>query len=421
MSIEQCIPSSPILQESLRIKDVLLPARKRIEAVNTINEDRVLKSIRIQLGYDSDFADLSGLIDERVEKVPMITPRMVAGVLPLSAESARTTLEARKTLADIHKHRNFRLAVGIGECSVRDPEMTIEYAKKVAIWQKQFPNLFLMQRTFFEKPRTPRKLGDEAPWKGFMYDPLLDGSNDINLGVIAARIILCTITKMGVPALKEQLNALTPQFLDGLITQDNIGARNVGDQKSMEYASGTSAIVGAKNNLDGDIEAAMQAVASAHGEHAFLGIDNYGNLCLVKTLGNDTAHIILRGGSNGPNYGKDHIQEARVLADKYGVNLSIDIDASHGNSNKIAKNQIQVAEDVSGQIEEGEFSITGFQMETSLVEGSQPFKLGEAKNLIYGQSITDETLGIADTEYCLTTLNESTAKRSKLTISDWAT
>ncbi len=413
MSFETSELQAPVLDEAMRIKDVLLTAREDIETAHTRIEDSILQGARVRLGY-SEFepGDMSELVDARVTKQPMVTPRMVTGVLPLSNRSALTTLEARKTLADIHAHRNFKLAVGIGECSVRDPEATLEYTRNVVRWQPMFPNLLLMQRAFLEKPRTPKKIGGEMPWKGFIYDPLLDGSNDINLGVIASRLLLCRITDMGVPTLKEQLNALTPQFLNGLVTQDNIGARSVEDQKGMEYASGTSAVVGEKNNLEGDIEVAMQAAASAHGEHAFLGIDDYGNICLVRTTGNDTAHVILRGGKNGPNYEAEHVEEARQLAEKYGLEFSLDIDANHGNSGKKAKNQLIVVRNVASQIEAGEPAITGVQMETNLVEGKQPFEVGmDLSLLVYGQSITDECMGIPDTLESLSILDEAAAKR----------
>lgn len=406
-----------ILEESARIKDLLLPALAEVHAKVAFDEDALAAGVRQQLGYaEPEPVDAGGLVDARVTKLPMVSPRLVAGVLPLSPNSVATTLEARQSLADIHAHRDDRLVVGLGECAVYNPEATIENAEHVRRWQDKYPELVLLLRTFFEKPRTPVGIDKEVPWKGFMYDPNRDGTNDINLGVIASRMIVSRVTDMGVPTIKEQLNALTPQYLDGAVAQDNIGARNVSDQKAAEYASGSSAATGHKNGLDGDIEAAMQAAASARRAHSFLGIDSSGNLCLVRTAGNETSHVVLRGGKGLTNYGAESVEGARKLAEQYGLDLSLDIDASHGNSQKQAKNQLVVVGDVSRQIAGGEQMIRGVQLETALIAGKQSHTVGQSlENLTYGQSITDECLGMDDTEQSLDVLNEAAAKRKEQT------
>ena len=407
--------SIPIMQEAAELTPLLLVIEENVQALNAANTREQVAQLRLARGYPSpQVVDMSRLVDTRVTKETMLSPATVEEMLPLSPRSVETTLTARDSLSKIHSHLDPRLAVALGECSVFNPESTIEYTHRILDWQKKFPNLLLMQRTFFEKPRTWKPKGKEASWKGFMLDPRMDGSDDINLGVVAARMIVCRVTDLGVPAIKEQLNALTPQYLDGLITQDNIGARNISDQKAMEYLSGTSAVGGAKNALDGNIETAMQAVAAAHRPHSFLGIDKYGKLCVVRTQGNQTSHVVLRGGTKGTNFDAESIADAKALAIKYGLELSLDVDLSHGNSLKDHNKQIIAGKNVAGQIADGEDAVTGVQMESNHKPDNQPFKLGvNIDDLDPEVSITDKCLGPDDTEELLYGFDESAAKRQE--------
>jgi 3-deoxy-7-phosphoheptulonate synthase len=403
------------MEESARIKAVLLPKCAAIKEAMTEMIDFEMADARRTLGYAELFTPPNGtsLVDQRVKKEPMIVPRMLADVLPLSPRSQKTTYQGRKTLEAIHQHKDSRLIVALGECAVVVPEVTLDNTQNIRRWQARFPHLFLVQRTFFEKPRTPRKKNAEMPWKGFLVDPNRDGSDDINLGVIAARMLTSRVTDQGVPAIKEQLNALTPQFLDGMIVQDNIGARNARDQKAMEYGSGTSAHCGFKNTVTGSIEPAVQSSASAHGKHSFIGVEDIGLMCLVRTEGNPTGHLVLRGGEGGvTNYDEASVSQAEDLLREYGLHEAIEIDASHGNSGKKAANQPVVVRAVAEQIASGRKSIVGVQMETNLVEGADPLILGKPIET-YGKSLTDECMGPENTELCLDMLNEAAAKRAE--------
>src|SRR5919107_5210427 len=95
---------------------------------------------------------------------------------------------------------------------LHDPAATLEYAGFVRrMRDRHGDDLEIVMRTYTEKPRT------EVDWKGFAYDPYLDGSNNISVGLIATRMIMGRITAMGVPIAAEPLNALTPQYVDGLV------------------------------------------------------------------------------------------------------------------------------------------------------------------------------------------------------------
>jgi len=413
----------PIMEESERIKNILLPrhgvATQRADSCYDaeMGDDYAVREL---LGYaEPEPVDLSQVIDTRAVKLDLLNPKLLAQALPLSPSSVATTYNARKELAAIHTYQDDRLAVAIGECGVHNMEVTRDNAKLAKEFQEKFPNLLILLRVFVEKPRTPPKKGEPDPWKGFIYDPRKDGSNDINLGVIASRMLACRITDFGQPTVKEQLNPLTPQFTDGGITQENSGARNANDQTLMELLSGSSAVVGNKNALSGDVESAIQASSYVGRPHTFIGISHRGRMEIVQTTGNNYAHLVFRGGKNGRNFFPDDIERAKIIADAYGVTPSIDIDVSHDNSIvmedgvpvKRAINQLVGVEIVSEQIAQGEDAIRSVEMETSIVGGKQLFKIGDDPSKLDKRSITDEVIGPEETAQALAQLDEATAKR----------
>jgi 3-deoxy-7-phosphoheptulonate synthase len=400
---------SNVLEESKKIANALLEVQKQVEKSTQITEHSLLEAAKQKLGYVISRSNpaISKLIDTRISgKTPVVTPKALSEVLPVSAKSLQTTETARDAIIDILRHNDTRLIVIVGPCSIHDSKAALEYAGHVKEWRKQFgDNLEIIMRAYMEKPRT------ELGWKGFVYDPFLDESDDINVGLVATRMLACKITDMGVPIAMERLNALTPQYVNALVAYDTIGSRNTTDQKSREYASGTSSPVGFKNPPDGSIKATVQAVVSARGGHAFLGMDMNGAPSQINSKGNDTAHIILRGGDrDGPNYEAKYIADAKKQLHEKGLPEAIIVDASHGNSEKQASRQKDVIADVSGQVRGGETAIVGVMIESNLVAGAQ--KLGDPAKLVYGQSITDECIDVDETENLLAMLAEASAKRS---------
>jgi 3-deoxy-7-phosphoheptulonate synthase len=397
-----------ILDEAARVKDVLIEVQKQVETVTQEAATELLKDGRKKLGYDDPkAADDKTIIDIRIkDKTPVITPRMLAAVLPVSEESLKTTRDSRLAITDILEHQNDRLVAVVGPCSIHDPKAALEYAGHVQKWREQYGNdLEIVMRAYMEKPRT------ELGWKGFIYDPLLDESDDINLGVVATRMLACRITDMGVPIAMERLNALTPQYVNALVAYDVIGARNTTDQKAREYASATSSPIGFKNTPEGSVTAAAQAIVSASGAHAFLGMGMNGAPNQLNSKGNPTGHIVLRGDAAGPNYSAEHIATTKTLLEKKGLLQSIVVDASHGNSDKKAALQMNVIENICRQIARGETAICGVMVESNLVAGAQ--KLGDPTTLVYGQSITDECVNVTETAEMLAKLAAAVGKRRR--------
>src|SRR5690606_16935675 len=138
-----------------------------------------------------------------------------------------------------------------------------------------------------EKPRTI------VGWKGLINDPYLDGTFDVHEGLKRGRRILEAVNEMGLPAATEMLDPITPQYTADLVTWASIGARTTESQTHRQMASGLSMPVGFKNGTDGNLQTAINAMASSRQPHCFLGIDADGRTCVVHTTGNPWDHLIL--------------------------------------------------------------------------------------------------------------------------------
>jgi len=117
---------------------------------------------------------------------------------------------------------------------------------------------------------------------------------------------------------------------------------------------------------------------------------------IVNTTGNPDGHIVLRGGSKGPNFESDHVK--RISAELRQCNLpyKVMIDCSHGNSNKDFRKQSEVLKNIAFQISNGEKNILGVMLESHLKEGNQ--KLLKKEDLQFGRSITDACIDIETTK-----------------------
>jgi 3-deoxy-7-phosphoheptulonate synthase len=368
----------------------------------------LLPGVERRLGVEqSADVDVSDLVNARITGLSVVvTPAAVATVVPLSAASAATTRAGRRAVADVVTGADDRLAVIAGPCSIHDPVAALEYAGFIArMRERHGDDLEILMRTYTEKPRT------EVDWKGFAYDPFLDGSNRISVGLVATRILMSRITALGVPVAAEPLNALTPQYVNGLVTYNGVGARNVTDQTARERVSGFSSVIGFKNSPEGSVETAVQAVVAARHPHEFLGVDQHGVSAQLSTTGNETGHVILRGAKDGPNYSAAHIADTKRRLAERGLPEVVVVDASHGNSQKNHLRQIDVVRDLAGQIAGGERAIRGVMVESNLVAGRQDLDRDDPGSLEYGKSVTDACVDPATTEAMLAELAEAVRER----------
>ena len=173
-------------------------------------------------------------------------------------------------------------------------------------------------RVYFEKPRTT------VGWKGLINDPHLDGSFAVNEGLRLARGLLLELAELGLPAGCEFLDTITPQYIADLVSWGAIGARTTESQVHRELASGLSMPVGFKNGTDGNVQIAIDAIQAASHPHQFLSVTKQGLSAIVATRGNPDCHVILRGGSGGPNYDADAVARAVARAREGGAAAAAD-------------------------------------------------------------------------------------------------
>ncbi len=331
----------------------------------------------------------------------LITPAKLKQALPMSAAAHAQLSSSREVIENILDRKDHRLFVVVGPCSIHDVDAALEYAGRLkALAEELQDSLYIVMRVYFEKPRTT------VGWKGLVNDPYLDDSFKIEEGLHIGRKLLLDILELGLPTATEALDPISPQYLQDLISWSAIGARTTESQTHREMASGLSSAVGFKNGTDGGLTVASNALNSVAKPHRFLGINGDGEVAVITTRGNRYGHIVLRGGSNGPNYDSVHIKLCEEALVKAGVPLNIMVDCSHANSNKQPELQPLVVENVGNQILEGNRSIVGLMIESHLHAGSQsiPERL---EDLQYGVSITDGCIGWEETENCLRKLHAS--------------
>ena len=325
----------------------------------------------------------------------LITPIDLKKKLPLTEASNKTVIKSRQTIENILNKKDNRIMAVVGPCSIHDPSASLEYANKLLKLQEKIKDrVFIIMRTYFEKPRTT------IGWKGLITDPHLDDTYDINFGLNTARKLLLDITEMGIGCGSEMLDPIVPQYISDLITWASIGARTTESQTHREMASGLSMPVGFKNSTSGDLKIAINAMESSRHPHSFIGIDQNGKTSVFKTNGNKISHIILRGGSTGPNYYEENVETAEKMISSLGLEPSIVIDCSHANSGKEYKKQKRVLHSLLDQKKRGKASIVGFMLESNLIAGAQKLSKNP-EDMVYGQSVTDQCIDWEETEELL--------------------
>jgi 3-deoxy-7-phosphoheptulonate synthase len=326
--------------------------------------------------------------DLRIRGVePLISPRELKAPHPLTERAVSTVVETRAAIRRILAREDDRLLVVVGPCSIHDPDAALEYAARLReVRERLGDRLYVLMRVYFEKPRTT------VGWRGLITDPHLDGSYDIATGLSLAWEILLKINDLGLPAATEMLDPIVPQYIADLIGWAAIGARTTESQTHRNMVSGLSMPVGFKNGTDGNLQIAVDAMASARQPNSFIGIDQDGQTSMLQTTGNADTHMILRGGRFGPNYRRPEIIYASELLKEAGFLPSIMVDCSHGNSDKHPDEQMSVLRSVLTTRVSGCREMMGVMIESNLNEGRQNIPK-DLSQLRYGVSITDACSG----------------------------
>ncbi|MDR0932864.1 MAG: 3-deoxy-7-phosphoheptulonate synthase [Victivallales bacterium] len=318
------------------------------------------------------------------------SPGAIRSELPLSLDAVMQIVNDRQELRDIIDGRSKKFIMIVGPCSIHNPDSALEYAERLKAIRDRFADrIMIVMRVYFEKPRTT------VGWKGLIYDPDLNESDNIEKGIFIARKLMLRIVDLGLPVATEMLDPIIAQYIADAVSWAAIGARTTEAQTHRQLGSGLSMPVGFKNATDGSFQTAIDAISTARSEHSFIGVLEDGHVGVFRTRGNPYAHIVLRGGS-GPNYGAEHIAFLKVAMKKANIPPAIVVDCSHANSGKDYRKQGIVLKDVLNQIGDGEKAIIGVMLESNLLPGQQKVKSGDKPNPCV--SITDSCVGWDETE-----------------------
>jgi len=341
------------------------------------------------------------------ETRPLIPPAILIEEIPVSETASNVIAETRRAVADVIAGRDPRFVVIAGPCSIHDPKAALEYATRLKAMAVRYAGqLIVLMRSYFEKPRT------SVGWKGLINDPDLDESFHINKGLRLARRLLLDVNNLGLPTASEFLDVQIPQHIADLTSWVAIGARTTESQVHRELASGLSMPVGFKNSTDGNTQTAVDAVLASRSPHWFPSVTKQGVSAIFHTTGNESCHVILRGGSRtGPNFEAHHVADVCQRLAKHRLPETVMIDCSHANSHKDHTKQQIAAASICEQVAAGSWQVFGAMLESNLVEGRQDYVPGT--QAVYGQSITDACISIEQTEPLLERFAEAQQKRGR--------
>lgn len=320
------------------------------------------------------------------------SPSEIEKEIPQSTYQAAFIQGSRKEVEDILNGSDSRLLLIVGPCSLHDADAALDYGyrfKKLA--DRVSDQICMVMRAYIEKPRTI--LG----WKGMLNDPNLDGSYDLLKGIRKTRKLFADLTSIGVPLGCELLDVMATSYYSSFLTWGCIGARTSASSPHRQLAAQLPFPIGFKNTTDGNVDIPIHAIIAASNSHIFLGLSAQGNLTRIEAQGNAHGHIVMRGGSEGPNYYEKDLQQALEKCEKLGVQTDLIVDCSHDNCGKNYRKQTQVFEDVLQQILNGNHRIAGMMLESNLEAGSQLLQAP----LHYGVSVTDPCLDWSSTEHLI--------------------
>ena len=174
---------------------------------------------------------------------PLISPAALKVRFPMDEKINETVVNTRDAIQKIMTGEDKRKLAIVGPCSIHDTDLALDYAKRLATLREELSDrLLIVMRVYFEKPRTT------IGWRGLIYDPDLDGSENLQKGMEKARKLLIDINELGLPCATELLDPVTPQYISDLISWSCIGARTTESQTHRDMASGLSMPVGFKNS-----------------------------------------------------------------------------------------------------------------------------------------------------------------------------
>ncbi|MEM9602745.1 MAG: 3-deoxy-7-phosphoheptulonate synthase [Pseudomonadota bacterium] len=325
---------------------------------------------------------------------PLPSPHAVKSRHALSQADRLFVSRTRTSTVNVLRGRDPRLLAIVGPCSVHRVDEALDYADRLATLAHSLDDaLLVLMRVYIEKPRTT------VGWRGLAVDPALDGSRGPDDGLEESRRLMLGVTQRGVGVATESLDPFVLPYVDDLLSFTSIGARTVTSQTHRQMAAAVGCPVGVKNAVCGSVALAADAAVSIAEPQWVLGLDEDGRAACRFVSGNGDAALVLRGGEPGPNYASADQHAARAALAARGVTDAVLVDCSHGNSGKVARNQLDVVSSVVLQIDQGDQPPNGIMLESQLQHGRQT--VGPDGALAPGVSITDECLGFDETAEAL--------------------
>jgi anthranilate synthase component 1/salicylate synthetase len=336
----------------------------------------------------------------------LATPAALRDAVPGTAAAKTTVSNGKSAVRSVLNGADDRLLVIVGPCSLHDAETALDYAGRLRETAERLSeDLVVVMRAYVEKPRTA--LG----WAGLAFTPDPFGPPDPQRGFPLVRSILADIAGLGMPVAVEWLSAIGPAYLDDLVSWGCIGARTVEAQTHRQLASALDMPIGMKNRTDGAVDVAVNAVRVAAQSHAFPSVGPDGSIVLAMTRGNPDCHIVLRGGTAGPNFHPRAVRDAVRMLAEADLPRRLLVDASHDNSGKDHLRQRVVAGEIGRQIRDGVGAIRGVMLESFLLPGRQEMRNG--RPLTPGRSITDACMSWPVTVEVLTELAAAARARRR--------
>ena len=241
----------------------------------------------------------------------MYSPKALFLQQPLFEREAKLIKRYRQITKRIFAGEIDRMPVIVGPCSIHSVESALEYAMRIKhLYKEVSETLFPIMRVYVEKPRTT------IGWKGLLYDPYLNGTNDIASGIRMVRSLLTQLARLGVPTATEFVNPITAIYFKDLITWGFIGARTSSSQIHREFASSLNFPIGFKNDLSGNLNIAINGIIGSRSSHTFLSLGVDGLATIVRSNGNPFSHLVLRGTDSHTNYDQQSIEHALFMQKK---------------------------------------------------------------------------------------------------------
>lgn len=341
-------------------------------------------------------------MEEKTFEDGIVSPHVLKTLLCTNATDA--VLKNRQEIERILSGNDEdRLLLIVGPCSIHDELSCLDYAKRLLSLQKKYGDkFFIVMRCYLEKSRTA--LG----WSGFLSAPNIGKSFAIEEGLRRGRSLLIKIVEAGLPIAYEVIDPLVLPYFYDLISIASIGARSVRSQIYRYLASSLSFPVLFKNAIEGDIVSPCDSIVLANKQHSFLSINEDGRLVNVCATGNKHAYLTLRGfrkdGVAKQNYDFATLNKVKKLLKERDLPLSVVVDASHDNSNRIPPLQekvfFEVLQNKLSAKQDGASAygmVHGIMLESFIKEGSISEEEYIESNE-YGISITDPCIGWERTE-----------------------